>query len=45
MPPELEAEHTSLTAEIVQQALQVRPGQLKRFLVTPREGNDEVTVA
>jgi putative Mg2+ transporter-C (MgtC) family protein len=28
----------------VQQALQVRPGQIKRFLVASRDGSDEVTM-
>jgi putative Mg2+ transporter-C (MgtC) family protein len=40
----LETEHATLTPEIVQQALQVRPGQIKRFLVASRDGSDEVTM-
>ena len=42
----IEATHGSLTPDLVKQTVGVRTGQIKRFVVKPREGSDidEVTV-
>jgi putative Mg2+ transporter-C (MgtC) family protein len=40
----IEATQASVTPEIVKQALNIRTGQIKRFLTTPRDGIEEVIV-
>jgi putative Mg2+ transporter-C (MgtC) family protein len=40
----IEAAQGSLTPDVVKQTLNIRTGQIKRFLATPRDGNEEVVV-
>jgi putative Mg2+ transporter-C (MgtC) family protein len=40
----IEATQASVTPEIVKQTLNIRTGQIKRFLTTPRDGIEEVIV-
>ncbi|SHG92915.1 MgtC/SapB family protein [Bradyrhizobium erythrophlei] len=40
----IEATQASVTPEVVKRTLNIRTGQIKRFLTTPRDGIEEVTV-
>ena len=40
----IEATQGALTPDILKQTLNVRAGQIKRFLATPRDGIEDITV-